>query len=301
MKKNQLTIFKTPKFTKKMAVVQQSRMYKSDASLLGQLFISAQTRQEDVDDIFAHETQPFPPALSENGELYLGQKSALLHCIIERVREKESSDDDHDNVSEDDGDVSEDDDGCSAHSQFPTFFDAILFDGGHLIHQIRPKPNAATFQDFADTSFLPTIRRTLRHCSRVDIVWEQYFENSIKEGSRQHRGSGARQVVRPTGKLPPQNKWNDFLRDSHNKKELFNYLSSKKQDMSAIGEEKSIHITDGTSVIHVGSGSSMVDCYHEEADTRLIVHLLHALNAGSEVILIRTGDTDVISILCGQV
>jgi hypothetical protein len=72
--------------------------------------------------------------------------------------------------------------------------------------------------------------------------------------------------------------------------------------MSAIGEEKSIHITDGTSVIHVGSGLSMFDCCnYEEADTRLIVHQLHALNAGSEVILIRTGDTDVISILCGQV
>ena len=36
------------------------------------------------------------------------------------------------------------------------------------------------------------------------------------------------------------------------------------------------------------------DCNHEEADTRLILHSLHARQSGSKNIMIRTVDTDVL-------
>ena len=44
----------------------------------------------------------------------------------------------------------------------------------------------------------------------------------------------------------------------------------------------------------------MIDCFHKESDTRIIVHLLHAIAAGLVSILIKTGNTDVVAILCGQ-
>ena len=44
----------------------------------------------------------------------------------------------------------------------------------------------------------------------------------------------------------------------------------------------------------------MTDCSHEEADTRVVVHLLHAINSGMNNILINTGDTDVVAFLCRQ-
>lgn len=44
----------------------------------------------------------------------------------------------------------------------------------------------------------------------------------------------------------------------------------------------------------------MEECNHEEADTRIIVHLLHALNHGSTTVLVRTVDTDVVVILVGK-
>ena len=38
-------------------------------------------------------------------------------------------------------------------------------------------------------------------------------------------------------------------------------------------------------------------CIQEEADTRIIIHIIHALNWGFSRILIKTSDSDVIVIL----
>ena len=43
----------------------------------------------------------------------------------------------------------------------------------------------------------------------------------------------------------------------------------------------------------------MSTCNHEEADTRIAVHILHALEQGMKIIQIRTVDTDVVTILVG--
>ncbi len=43
----------------------------------------------------------------------------------------------------------------------------------------------------------------------------------------------------------------------------------------------------------------MLLCDHEEADTRMCIHVKHALQAGARKILVRTVDTDVIVILVG--
>ena len=45
--------------------------------------------------------------------------------------------------------------------------------------------------------------------------------------------------------------------------------------------------------------SQMSICNHEEADTRIAVHILHALEQGMKIIKVRTVDTDVITILVG--
>ena len=44
----------------------------------------------------------------------------------------------------------------------------------------------------------------------------------------------------------------------------------------------------------------MMPCDHEEADTRLVVHLQEALRNGHTNFLVRTVDTDVVAILIGK-
>ena len=43
----------------------------------------------------------------------------------------------------------------------------------------------------------------------------------------------------------------------------------------------------------------MPNCNHEEADTRIVVHIAHALEQGEKTIYVRTVDTDVVVILAG--
>ena len=43
----------------------------------------------------------------------------------------------------------------------------------------------------------------------------------------------------------------------------------------------------------------MSSCDHEEADTRMCIHIQDSLEKGAKVILVRTVDTDVIVILAG--
>ena len=54
---------------------------KSDCGLFSRLYISCQTRHEDLDEFFSHENHAAPPALSICGKLRVGLKSELLHCL----------------------------------------------------------------------------------------------------------------------------------------------------------------------------------------------------------------------------
>ena len=44
----------------------------------------------------------------------------------------------------------------------------------------------------------------------------------------------------------------------------------------------------------------MMECTHEEADTRVMVHLLHASENGSANVEVRTVDTDIVVLLIGN-
>ena len=43
-----------------------------------------------------------------------------------------------------------------------------------------------------------------------------------------------------------------------------------------------------------------MECTHEEADTRVMVHLLHAIENGSASVEVRTVDTDIVVLLIGH-
>ena len=62
------------------------------------------------------------------------------------------------------------------------------------------------------------------------------------------------------------------MQNSNNKQELILFLSNKVATMNCL-EEKEIVITSGTAAIFHGSERSMTPCNHEEADTRLVIHL----------------------------
>jgi hypothetical protein len=107
---------------------------------------------------------------------------------------------------------------------------------------------------------------------RVDIVWDHYFPHSLKNSTRENRGEGIRRKVTDTGLLPKN--WMTFLRCSENKKELFPYLTK-------VATQTISHLLLSTSDKDVCCSKTLdmqglSPCDHEEADTRILVHVKHA-------------------------
>lgn len=91
--------------------------------------------------------------------------------------------------------------------------------------------------------------------------------------------------------------WNEFLQSAENKKELFTFLTEGLQ-LLALPEGKCIYANSGQKTVCISSSGldPLPDCTHEEADTRIFVHLDHAVKDGHTDITIRTVDSDVVII-----
>ncbi len=154
--------------------------------------------------------------------------------------------------------------------------------------------NHASWQEFG-------VNKSINKTRLKNDVLESFPESQEQQDGKStvivFRGKGIRRKVSGQTKLP--GKWMDFLGDSDNKKELFAFITSKVAEFT-FQPGKAVYITSGESVVSVGSGiSNMLECNHEEADTRIVVQIVHALQQGMKRIEVRTVDTDVIVILAG--
>ena len=178
----------------------------------------------------------------------------------------------------------------------PSSFDVIVLDGMAVLHFLDPR-GSSTFEEFAHNVFLPYISQQLWNTKRLDLVWDCYTEDSLKECTRERRGKGVRRKVEKNARIPT--KWQEFLQDPENKTELTKFLSDTIAN-AQIPPGKVVVVTAGVKTITRGMAESIPDCQQEEADTRMVFHLLDALKTGSAKCLVRTVDTDVICILIGK-
>jgi hypothetical protein len=129
----------------------------------------------------------------------------------------------------------------------------------------------------------------------VDVVFDVYSGASLKQGTRERRGTGKRKRVELSGNLPTK-QWRDFLRVDGNKSELFSLLAEAVASM--VIPSKQVLATSGENVLSSSSinTSNLSPCTHEEADARLVLHAIHAANENHQKIKIRTVDSDVVII-----
>ena len=170
--------------------------------------------------------------------------------------------------------------------------DAKLFDGAAVVQMLNPG-TVKTFQEYADKVFLPYVFQQLSTAQRVEVVWDEYITNSLKDVTRQKRGKGIQRRVASTTHLPKN--WRDFLRVNENKTELFNFLSQQIASVTT-DEGKVIYATNGKIVLSTYDAdvTELSPCSHKEADTHLLLHVRDAVQKGHRKLCIRTVDTDVV-------
>ena len=169
---------------------------KQDLALFSRLYISCQTRDGNLEEFFKFENQPWPPSLSETGQLRGGQKADLIKCLPNSSNQ------------------------CSIQ---PTI-DAAILDGAIIVQMLKPG-TAQTFEDYFNYVFAPYIARQLETVQRVDVVWDVYHEDSLKRCTRKKRGYDRRRKVLASTRIPSD--WKGFLRVDGNKDELFKLLAEK--------------------------------------------------------------------------
>jgi len=206
IKRNNLLLFHEKKTQNKSAIKLKMQHFKRHAELYGQAFLVLDSRGGDLEEFFQHESSPYPPALSSEGSLNSCTKSDLLVCILGAGTNSA--------VSVDEELVA------------PDVYDFIIIDGGVLIHSLPGTTvQGKTFDSYFDKVFCPRVRHDLKRSTRVDVVWDQYHALTIKGGTMEKRGTGIRQRISGTAKIPGN--WQNFLANVDNKKELFSFLSKK--------------------------------------------------------------------------
>ncbi len=89
-----------------------------------------------------------------------------------------------------------------------THADVCILDGAVVVNFLKPLA-IKTFEEYATIFFIPYLEERLENANRVDMVWDQYFHNSLKSQTRKKRGKGIRRRVEASSSLP--NNWQHFF------------------------------------------------------------------------------------------
>ena len=247
----------------KMKVVSR----KQENHLYASLFVACQLRNFDLENFFQHEAHCYPPSISEYGSLRKTCKSEFL------------------SLSETYGNVSHT---CPETS-------AKVIDGAVVVQMIKPV-NVETFGDYARYNFIPYIKKNFQNekVTRIDLVFDRYFPLSLKNDTRKQRGQGVRVSVKEM--TPVWKNWNQFLKESDNKTELFKLLAENIV-LDPVDGKILVAAKDDVVISNWPINTdTLCPTNQEEADTRIFLHLKHISQAGHRKVMIRTVDTDIVVI-----
>ena len=110
-----------------------------------------------MNTFFKHENHPYTPSLSDMGKLRQGKKSDLLSILVQKTQ-----------------------------TEIPVSVDVKVLDGATVMHFLSTT-GITTFNDYASSVFIPHILSNLESSKQVDVVWDTYITNSIKESVRERR------------------------------------------------------------------------------------------------------------------
>jgi hypothetical protein len=242
---------------------------KADRSLFGRIIVMAQGRSLQMEDILSHPLGPLPWSLSTPDGLLRKTNKATLATTLQK------------NVT-----VAEQLPGNSA----------SVISGMNLVQRV--KGDQATFGDVAKTVLSMALREGSQS-NRVDVVFDTYQENSIKNSERSVRGEETGHQLQGITATQIVRQWRSFLTRVNNKTSLITFIVSewRKTGCREKLQEKVLYATVKDTCYRITSRSSeevpALQCQQEEADGRLLLHAAHAAREGYQAVVICSEDTDV--------
>ena len=262
-----LGTFATMNKTKNCKVNSRIVPLQATKDLFAKISFVAQIRSIDMRSIFQFPLGPLPWSLAEPiGSLKKTSKAALLHKLEGKVHPIESIQGPH----------------------------MLIVNGMAYVQQTKVADK--TFGDFA----LDLLQRILLigvRATRIDVIFDDYRDSSIKNIERSRRSAGNllfQSIVSSTA----IKQWGLLLSSGKNKNSLVKFVCNewRKEEYRNKIRQKDLYVTDGVEVIKLSSTAittiQELNSNHEEADTRMVLHATHA-SSDSNPIVISSPDTDV--------
>ena len=174
--------------------------------------------------------------------------------------------------------------------------DALILDFSVIVNSQAAVTTAKTFNEFAD-EVIEFVKNLSSGYSHIDIVCDSYFDNSLKSHTREARGCGQFFPFTEATNIPKDFQDN-FLRHNRSKVALNSFLTGKlfTHDFDraivfvSVNSEVKCNSADiSEEVLHIGHTQEM-------ADAKIIVHVKHCLLNGFRNVVVKTVDTDVVSV-----
>ena len=186
--------------------------------------------------------------------------------------------------------ISKDTAACIAPDSSPEA-DVKILDGAFAVQMLSPR-TSNTSQDYSNSIFLCYIFGQLQSVRWLDIVWDVYFTDSLKAGTRSKRGHGQHRKVLPLAPLPST--WKSFLKNGEKRVTFFCSLFLFKEIENT---KVSCTIFVSTCSDSVVSSSTKIDLNHVSGcTTKKPTHEYFFML--QKKIIIRTADTDVVLAIC---
>ena len=263
----------TDKISKNKFPLLKSEPSKSSTINLGVSFMSVvEHRPSLADSLFTEELYGVPHCFSVNGtdEMYHGTKSSIKGRLQ------------------------------SSQPPLPTATSpkAIIMEASPLIRKLS-SVLVDNFHEFA-VVFYNHVVRLAAGFNRLDVVFDRYFNDSLKAQTRKGRGSGGTRVLEISDDISfPENFQYSFLNNSENKNDLGLYLASKlisiHRDVGML--QLQLCVTYNDTIISlpplVNHSAFQIESTSEEADQKIVRHTLHCIKEEYTDIEIQSIDHDV--------
>ena len=270
LEKKQLSTFKNMNKVTSCKVKNKIIEVTSRTDIFSKIAIISQKRSIELLPVFAYPLGTVPSSLGQpDGTLNKTVKSSLLHKLEGSVEPLSTVKGRH----------------------------AIIFDGMACVRQM--KTAQMTWGQFAETLLMYVLSMG-RQAERVDVVFDVYIENSIKDVERNRRAGGTSLVkLKKIISSAPIKQWTEFLASSDNKNLLVEFIVREWQVIRERIKDKVLYVTVGQKTLCLSETLCReideLKSDHEEADTRIILHALHA-SPSYQNIVINSPDTDVFMI-----
>lgn len=256
-----------------------------DSNLFCKLFIACDSRKGNVTEFFMHENNQYPPSISEFGSLRQSSSNDdMVKCLLKSNKINQP--------------IGVESDVLAAHSTAVEVSASALIINAFSHVQGEIPICVMTVKEYSEKMFDKFINMKSEKYSRVDVLFDVNQDNTLQEMTKEDCSVEKYvSLIENETKLHNSKTWfAKFLNKANTKTQFMKLLASNyiqntsKEDINVFGTEEHVVISK-SEITEINFRLPI-----ENLDTRILLHVEHAVRNGHQEIVISTSDFVIVNI-----